>query len=265
MRLDRARKHFAELEAACDRFVRDDPDTASGVELDTNFDTGNCILTAHIPREFPLEMGGLVGEILYHVRSSLDNLAWELVRANGGVPGKHTEFPVFQDEAAFKDRAGRMTRGMSKSARGAICDLQPFNEWPEYPAHTTLWKLHDLNNIDKHRLPHMASLWLARVQGGFRHEGDSGAHLVSSARRGALKNGAVLFHIRWDPALMRALPETQVQVDFDVSLDVAISNPEITFMEQGGDAGGAMPVRHLCQVAFEYMDTWVLPAFEHLL
>jgi len=260
MKLDLGRQDFAELKAACDRFVRDDPNSAAGVRIKQDADAGVLTVTAIIPEDFPLEMGGLVGRILYALRSSLDNLAWQLVLANGGTPGKHTEFPIFEDEPEFKRRAPRVMRGMSTSAKTAIQDLQPFNAWPEHPDHATLWKIHGLNNIDKHRLPYITCLYLSRSKGELRSEADIGGTLDYVRRKGTVKNGAPLVRIRYDPDRARAL-DAEMEMQLDLAFDVAIQSTEVTFLKASGEPSEAIPVHGVFETAFNYVDTTVLPAF----
>lgn len=260
MKLDLGRQDFAQLKAACDRFIRDDPNSAAGVRIEQDADAGVFTTTAVIPEDFPLEMGGLVGRILYALRSSLDNLAWQLVLANGGTPGKHTEFPVFEDEPEFKRRARRMMRGMSASAKTAIQELQPFNAWPEHPDHATLWKIHDLNNIDKHRLPYITCLYLSRSKGELRSEADIGGVLDYVRRKGPVENGAVLVRLRYDPARARTL-NAKMEMQLEVAFDVAIQSTEVTFLKPNGEPSEAIPVHGVFETAFDYIDTTVLPAF----
>lgn len=232
------------------------------MKMKVDHDAGEFIAMAHVPKDFPIELGGMAGRILYGIRSSLDNLAWQLVLVGGGTPGKHTEFPVFEDETKFNGRAPRMMDGMSDTAKAAIERLQPFNEWPEHPEHATLWKIHDLNNIDKHRLPYITGLVLARVRGGFRHVGASGAELVYLAEQGApIEDGAVLAHVRWDPAQMKALGDAKVDVDLEMAVDPAIQSSEAEFITPEGKPGVAMPFRVLFDIAFDYLDATLLPAF----
>lgn len=259
-RLAWARERFKEFETACDSFVTDQPDdTGPGFLVEFDGPKGWWSLRATVPDPLPPRLTWLVGEVLYHLRASLDNLAWQLVLANGGTPGKHTEFPAFKDKTPFEDGSGRMMRGMSTTAKAAIKGLQPFEAWPEHPDHATLWKVHDLNNIDKHRLPYLTCLWLAWIKG----KGVVGANgrVAYTRKRGCLENGAEVLRLEWDAAA--TTPETNMNVNFQASLDVALHNPgQVEFMSGRNEPEGSVPVRHLFKVSFDYMETTVLPAFE---
>lgn len=259
-RLGWAKKRFKELEAECDSFVYHEPDKPSpGLLEEFNGPEGWVSLRATVPDVMPNSVAWLVGEVLYHLRASLDNLAWQLVLANGGTPGKHTEFPVFKDKGAFKAGARSRTRGMSTTAKATIERLQPFAEWPEHPEHTTLWKIHDLNNIDKHRLPYLICLWLAWVK--WNAVVGANGRLVTQRKRGCLENDAEILRLEWDPS---ATPDDQkMEMNYSVSLDVAIHNPgQVEFMSGRNEPEGSVPVRHIFQVGLDYIEGTVLPAFE---
>ncbi len=261
-RITRARQHFENLKALCDRFVIDDPNgPPGGLSFEQDNDAGRFTMRVLIPTDFPTELGYLAAETLFHVRAALDNLAWQLVLANGGTPGSHTEFPIFRDKDEFKKRAPRKMRGMSPTARAAIQRFQPFIEWPEHPGHTTLWKLHELNLIDKHRLPHITCLWLARVKGS-AHIGDVDGRVTFARKRGCLEDKATLIELRWNPIKIRRRTDTNVQVQFQLSLDVAITNPgQIDFLTDRGEPAESVPLRHLFDIALDYLETTLLPAF----
>jgi hypothetical protein len=81
-----------------------------------------------------------------NLKGALDHLAWELVIANKSQPSKQTYFPISETEAKFRSDVPNKMKGMSAPAIGAIEALRPFGGGNE-----SLWRLHALNNIDKHR------------------------------------------------------------------------------------------------------------------
>jgi hypothetical protein len=91
----------------------------------------------------------LIGEVLYQLRSSLDHLIWQLIEANGNTPTDRSEFPIFKDSKKFK-AGGAKIRGVSRTAASIIEVLQPFHSGKGVD--DPLWILHNLNNIDKHRV-----------------------------------------------------------------------------------------------------------------
>jgi hypothetical protein len=259
-RLAWGRERFEQLEAACDSFVTNQPDDAApGFGVEINGQEGWWRLYANVPDPLPPALPRVVGEVLFHLRGSLDNLAWQLVLANNGSPDSKTEFPMFKDEPEFDKGAPRKMRGMSDTARAAIKGLQPFEAWPEYPDHSTLWKLHELNIIDKHRLPHLACLWLAHIKG----QGviGAGGRVAYTRKRGCLEDGADVLRLEWDAN--RTPDDTKMNVQFEASLDVAIHNPgQVEFIAGPNRTESAVPIRHLFQVGFNYLENTVIPAFE---
>lgn len=102
----------------------------------------------------PIDWSVRLGEILYNLRSALDHLVWQLVLANGQVPGRHNAFPIVRsDEDWAKQARGQWAlSGVSESAVTMIRRLQPYTGGIHLPFNVgAFWKLHALCNIDKHR------------------------------------------------------------------------------------------------------------------
>jgi hypothetical protein len=103
-----------------------------------------------IPDDIPL----IFGDLLYCLRSSLDQLIWCLAKINA-TPGypEHTQFPILEERD--NPRFNRQTRGMPAKALEIIESLQPYNApTPDRIRENLLWRLNKLCNIDKHtRIP----------------------------------------------------------------------------------------------------------------
>jgi hypothetical protein len=100
----------------------------------------------------------VIGEILYNLRSALDQLAWQLIILAGKQPNERTQFPIrdtpFNDAG---DLVGAELRPTIHHAgiRAAVEEVQPYRgvQGEPHPFNLSpLWKLHRLNIIDKHRL-----------------------------------------------------------------------------------------------------------------
>jgi len=94
-----------------------------------------------------------LGDLVYNLRSGLDQLAWQLCLSGGGDPGRDTMFPIYErddgkSEALFLKRV----KHMPPEAVLIIRELQPYNRGADYRKHA-LWQLNELGNVDKHRLP----------------------------------------------------------------------------------------------------------------
>ena len=102
----------------------------------------------------PIEVGVIAGEYVHNVRSALDHLVWQLVLANGAVPGKHNEFPIALTEGYFDQRAiageKAMLAGVTKDAKRFIRGQQPYKRGDDAPSHP-LAILQELWNTDKHQ------------------------------------------------------------------------------------------------------------------
>lgn len=115
---------------------------------------GKGLLVWKVHRPPPLRLSVLLGDLLHNLRSSLDHIAWQLVLANGGTPGRGTSFPILLTKKATLKIAGRI----SKQAAAVVEDLQPYNNKSGVPEIDPLHILGTLNNIDKHREINIAVL-----------------------------------------------------------------------------------------------------------
>jgi hypothetical protein len=146
----RADETLAGLSQALDKFVTENFRIERKVRVaDSKYEFrafGDAIL--------PMRASVLVGEIVHHLRSTLDHLVTQLaaIGPGNGNPNK-LEFPIYTDPQGFKDACKRgKIKGVSDEAAKLIESVQPYNAFK--PAEqATLWLLHDLDRIDKHRLP----------------------------------------------------------------------------------------------------------------
>lgn len=262
-----ARKYADELKETCDAFMKGN-EAGSAIKIERDPDVGRLHVTVHLPDGFPEDLGRIIGGGLHQLRSAFDNLAYQLVRANGGTPGKPTAFPILLNppEKSFAAETKKRLKGMSGTAQAAIEGLQPYNAWPEHPDNSTIWLINELNNIDKHRIHHLACLWIATCYIDMGLVGaepkDIGGRIVAEPKRGIAEHGATLADIRWDPALYNRLPQKKMKVDVNASADVALRNPERGgFLDFDGKSIDAMPIQYFFHMAIDYCETVVAPTF----
>jgi hypothetical protein len=98
----------------------------------------------------PEQIGILVGEICYNLRSSLDYLVYELAILDSGRVKDGTQFPIYDDEHRTKDfntRTSKMLIGINPAHKALIEALQPYKD------QTCQWlaTLREISNPDKHR------------------------------------------------------------------------------------------------------------------
>jgi hypothetical protein len=97
----------------------------------------------------------LAGEVLYHLRSSLDLLVWQLILRNGRDPASlHPlpEFSIYRDRQKYKSEGVRKIHGVSPFAKAVIDEAQPYAGSGRGYSDEALWNVHQLNIQDKHRL-----------------------------------------------------------------------------------------------------------------
>jgi hypothetical protein len=166
-KLDRAYRHTKDLETTIEGFLQ----TALYVAVtEGHFEEGEHIgyflIRAREHTEHPVNViGAAIGDIVHNLRSALDHLAWQLaILAGNNPPPENTEYPVFKDEAQYRPKNIKLgkppppgsglfkVRGLAADDHALIESLQPYKTHVINPASAPLWVLHDLANIDKHRI-----------------------------------------------------------------------------------------------------------------
>ena len=140
----RAKRHLSDLEIEVRSFLASHP-----YEIATRRDTQTREVVYYATRvdDVPLAIAVITADVLQNLRKSLDHLACELVLAAGSSPTRNSGFPIFGSIAIYKAQAPEKVQGMRKDAVDAIDAIRPYKG-----GNDTLWRLHGLNNIDKHRL-----------------------------------------------------------------------------------------------------------------
>lgn len=147
VKVERAKQHYRDLEGEIRAFLDSTP-----YEVSTKPDPQVAeSIKYHIAnvRETPHSILLIVGDILFNLRAALDHLAYQLAWVNGTRNEKilkTTSFPIFDDATRYKAGADGKVQGMSQSAKDAINATKPY-----HGGNDTLWRLHILNNLDKHR------------------------------------------------------------------------------------------------------------------
>jgi hypothetical protein len=96
--------------------------------------------------KMPFDVILMAGDIIHHLRSALDHLAFNLVQVGGGIPDTQTCFPIAETREKYETTKARKVRGMRDEAKTAIDDLCPYGGGNE-----ALWRIHYLDIVDKHR------------------------------------------------------------------------------------------------------------------
>ncbi|HET9406023.1 MAG TPA: hypothetical protein VFO39_02185 [Candidatus Sulfotelmatobacter sp.] len=170
-RLKRADEDIRDLERAIAEFLAPVPVVTWTVEGSEPIVTDENRKAFEELRKFidgpvNLKFRVLAGEIIHHLRSCFDHLAWELsspgFRANPDS-AREIQFPIYDKHPkpcgiTRKQMCGycRKVEGIaSASALARIDSLQPY--WASNPTRHPLWLIHNMDIIDKHRELKMAN------------------------------------------------------------------------------------------------------------
>jgi hypothetical protein len=167
-KLKRAKRHYAELETALASFFATRPYKIST----RRSDEGKLVYYLSEVTDVPVELSSIIGDVIQNLRSSLDHLAYELwlKEASGQGRGDKIYFPIDKDQASYNGNKAGKTQGISAQSLAIIDSLNP------YPGgNDVLWRIHSLNNRDKHRL-------LVTVGSSFQSM-DLGAYMTASMKR----------------------------------------------------------------------------------
>lgn len=149
-KIRRAEESIHDLEQEITAFFQGDPPPYKIVKQHQNNGLEYAFLALGEP-EAPLRFAVLAGEIVHHLRSSLDHLVYALVIQNGGTPSKNSQFPICATAKKFEDacNSGLIT-GISQSAKQLIMAVQPYTS--STPDDTVLHVVNEYDIFDKHRL-----------------------------------------------------------------------------------------------------------------
>lgn len=146
MKTDRAGEHLKRLQEVLTKYRASDPYTITKYDQPEKARHIVRITMNPAPHEIPLS----IGEFSYCLRSSLDQLAWQLALRSGRTPSKDTAFPIHRDrDARSEERFRRLTWDMPCDAVQVIRTLQPYERGTDFNVHP-LWRLNQLCNLDKH-------------------------------------------------------------------------------------------------------------------
>lgn len=144
VKIKRAEKHLRDLaaELLAARNVR-----TTVVGPKTSPHTGQTVRGLVTLPRLPFDAVATAGDIVHNLRSALDHLAYQLVIVGSGKePSRRVEFPIAKDLATYEAEKARKLEGMRPPAIEAIDNIKPYKGGNE-----PLWRIHELDNIDKHR------------------------------------------------------------------------------------------------------------------
>ncbi len=150
-KLKRADENIVNLDTEINRFFQD-----GEYSVLANYDDEALLKAAeyHNARRIPPRFNVLAGEVVHHLRSCLDHVAWQFSSEQYRRDRFwKIEFPVFDKEPVDKDTLSRYkgkVKGITNPAVLALIEaLQPYNA-PD-PLDAPIHIIHDMDVIDKHR------------------------------------------------------------------------------------------------------------------
>jgi hypothetical protein len=185
-----ANKHINDFRMAAVAFGKTDP---YGTVVKTDPQTQRRIYTITKVTPIPPQLRLIAGDAIQNLRSALDYLACGLVRVTATEPSKNVSFPVSESEPLTKEQRAsfaRQVKGMRQDAIDAIKAIKPYKG-----GNDTLWRLHRLNVVDKHRLLMTAGASVAVVNPGFHSELRD--YLIKGSIGGIVPEAATLLRDRF--------------------------------------------------------------------
>src|SRR5712692_1109554 len=150
-KLKRADENIRNLTREIIRFLNEGP---GGMIPEEDEKALQDAIDRHSKREIPHRFGVLAGEVVHHLRSSLDHIVWLLSSETYRSTNPHSiEFPILARQPTTKDEIRRYERKVkgvtSSTARTTIEGLQPYRS--AIPDDDPIYIVHNMDRIDKHK------------------------------------------------------------------------------------------------------------------
>jgi hypothetical protein len=168
IKLERAKRHYAELGAIIANFFATQPYKVSTRRKKD----GRLVYYLSEVADMPNDIPCVIGDVIQNLRTALDHLAYSLWldESNDEGRGERVYFPIDKDAESYNRNKSGKTQGISAQSMAIIDSLQPYRG-----GNDALWRIHSLNNRDKHRL-------LVTVGSSFQSF-DLGAYMLPTMRR----------------------------------------------------------------------------------
>jgi hypothetical protein len=141
-----AKKHIGDLDRVCADFIRSNPYT---VVREHDRKTGEFVFKIATMQPIPPNIDLMAGDILFNLRSALDHAAFYFAGIQPHPPAtKSIYFPIRDSAAKYMSPdCIREVQAIGHDFKRVVDAVKPYKG-----GNDALWKLHRLNNIDKHRL-----------------------------------------------------------------------------------------------------------------
>jgi hypothetical protein len=147
LKIERAKKHVLDLKSEIEAFHQRNPYC---LVMDEDPQASQRVFRIKILEKVPPIWGTIVGDAVHNLRASLDLLMNDLVIAAGGRPHRSTQFPIGPEVKELRPSFLEKIKGAKPTAKRLIERLKPYDGGSK--AGAALWRLHEIDIRDKHRL-----------------------------------------------------------------------------------------------------------------
>ena len=208
--------------------------------------------TLYFRKDPPPEISIICGEVIYQIRSTMDYLAFDLVKLNPSgitLPSEWEKkccFPLLfkSPKVPAYNCFDHILPGVSRAAFTFIESVQPYHSGAG--VHNALRLIAQLSNVDKHRhlnitVPKVAVHIRMELQGEIKYD----------ITRGGLKHTSQV-------VTDSLIPENASQVSQSFSHYVTFDEPTV------GDGPATLEVEHVLEVCLEQVSSVIIPSFARL-
>lgn len=239
-KLERARHHFDVLRAQVEPFEEGD---AHRFSYEVDVDAGVYTFYVHDLRAPDPSWGLMVGDCLHNARTALDYLAvrlYALGTAQDPSEISGISFPLAETPEGFQSSPTVASFKKELGLRGYLArieEMQPFHAgnpsiwgyggpWPVVPLlPAALNRLSSLDNIDKHRVIHVAWVGVAALRGVPMSPPASFKAMGGGTRLEPLEEDAEVGTLTFGPPLPDKWEPSQMEMKRHFPLEVAIDEP----------------------------------------
>jgi hypothetical protein len=158
-KLDRGRKHADDLSREIRDFFAASPFQLEPAASDL---AGVTRVTVRQLDTIPASIALTAGDAAHNIRSALDHFAWAAVSpsAQGNQTGFPVGSPAARDPANWRRHVERRLNGASPELISAVAAMEPWESGED----ESLWAVHELDRLDKHRLVLSAAVTLGKIE-----------------------------------------------------------------------------------------------------
>jgi hypothetical protein len=148
----RAKQHFVEFELAAAKYMNQSPSGPGELLYTQDSTIENPVFYYGTREPVPARFGLIAGDYFQNLRSVFDYLSWQLIIANGKVPGKRgTAFPVCESLDSWKKCYQSRLKGLTPEQISLVKSLQPFPGREKGVIPHPVKIIDELANENKHR------------------------------------------------------------------------------------------------------------------